>query len=305
VIETAISEAQGLETEREKVIQDVGSLTSQIRTLDGACETLRQFITSNQGHCPTCHQPIQQETIAQIIDEKLSEREKCQRELDTKEVILNKHTDDVNALRELNQRRQLLLNKVEMLDRVETQFSELQREFKTVTDRLNALQPAAPSQTDSTAEVQPDAVQMTEIRRRLKSQIDALRQRLGTLNQEEAVLTHKLKELQGVQTEADKILRTRLSFELACAGVEKTIETLQQQMLQPAEEELQRWLKRMNLFEFAKVDLKSQHLLPSLNINGVERNLMLLSGSEKMILYLCFKAALSTVLGNTGFFYLR
>ncbi len=302
VIETAISEAQGLETEREKVIQDVGSLTSQIRTLDGACETLRQFITSNQGHCPTCHQPIQQETIAQIIDEKLSEREKCQRELDTKEVILNKHTDDVNALRELNQRRQLLLNKVQMLDRVETQFSELQREFKTVTDRLNALQPAAPSQTDTTAEAQPDAVQMTEIRRRLKSQIDALRQRLGTLNQEEAVLTHKLKELQGVQTEADKILRTRLSFELACAGVEKTIETLQQQMLQPAEEELQRWLKRMNLFEFAKVDLKSQHLLPSLNINGVERNLMLLSGSEKMILYLCFKAALSTVLGNTGFF---
>ena len=29
---------------------------------------------------------------------------------------------------------------------------------------------------------------------------------------------------------------------------------------------------------------------------------MLLSGSEKLILYLCFKAALSSVLGNTGFF---
>ena len=29
---------------------------------------------------------------------------------------------------------------------------------------------------------------------------------------------------------------------------------------------------------------------------------MLLSGSEKMILYLCFKAALSTVLGDNGFF---
>ena len=304
-IEAAISEAQGLETEREKVIQQVGSLTSQIRTLDGASEILRQFINSNQGHCPTCHQPIRQETIAQIIGEKLSERERCQRDLDAKEAILKKHTDDVNALRELNQRRQLLLNKVEMLERVESRFAELQREFKTVADRLNALQPSAPSQTDTTAEAPeapPDAVQMAESRRRMKSKIDTLRQRLGTLNQEEAVLTHKLKELQVVQTEADKILRTRLSFELACAGVEKTIETLQQQMLQPAEEELQRWLKRMNLFEFAKVDLKSQHLLPSLKINGVERNLMLLSGSEKMILYLCFKAALSTVLGDTGFF---
>ena len=291
-----------MEAEREKVIQEVGSLTSQIRTLDEACETLRQFINNNRGHCPTCHQPIQRGTIAQIIEEKSSEREKCQRKLDAKGEILNKHTDDVNTLRELNQRRQLLLNKVEMLERIETQFAELQREFKTVVDRLNALQPSAPSQTDTTVEAQPDAVQMAENRRRMKSKIDTLRGRLSTLNAEEAVLAHKLKELQGVQTEADKILRTRLSFELACAGVEKTIETLQQQMLQPAEEELQRWLKRMNLFEFAKVDLKSQHLLPSLNINGVERSLMLLSGSEKMILYLCFKAALSTVLGNTGFF---
>ena len=301
-IETAISEAQGLEAEREKVIQQVGSLTSQIRTLDGACESLHQFINNNRGHCPTCHQPIQRETIAHIIEEKTSEREKFQRELDAKEAILNKHTDEVNALRELNQRRQLLLNKMEMLERVENRFAELQREIKTVADRLNALRPSPPPQPDSTVEAPPHAVQTAENRRQMKSKIDTLRTRLSTLNAEEAVLTHKLKELQGVKTEADKILRTRLSFELACTGVEKTIETLQQQMLQPAEEELQRWLKRMNLFEFATVDLKSQHLLPSLNINGVERNLMLLSGSEKMILYLCFKAALSTVLGENGFF---
>ena len=301
-IEAAILEAQGLETEREKVIQEVGSLTSQIRTLDGECKTLHQFINNNRGHCPTCQQPIQRDTIAQFIDDKSSKREKYQRELDAKQAILNKHTDEVNALRELNQRRQLLLNKVEMLERVDIQSTDLQRECMNVAERLNALQPTAPTQSDSTIEAQPNAEQMAENRREIKSKIDAIRRRLSTLNAEEAVLAHKLKELQGVKTEADKTLRTRLSFELACAGVEKTIESLQQQMLQPAEEELRRWLKRMDLFEYAKVDLKSQHLLPSLNIDGVERNLMLLSGSEKMILYLCFKAALSTVLGNIGFF---
>ena len=58
----------------------------------------------------------------------------------------------------------------------------------------------------------------------------------------------------------------------------------------------------MNLFQFAQVDLKNQHLLPSLNVEGFDRHLMLLSGSEKMILYLCFKAALSKALGNPGFF---
>lgn len=301
-IETAISEARGLEAERERAIQEVGVLTSQIRTLNGECETLHQFINNQRGHCPTCHQPIQRDTILHIIEDKSSAQEKHQRELDQKQAILNKHTDDVSTLRELDQRRQLLMNKVEMLERVETQFAELQREIKAVADRLNVLQPSAPPQRDTTVEAQPDAVQTAENRRRMKSKIDSLRARLSTLNAEEAVLAHKLQELQRVQTEADKILRTRLSFELACAGVEKTIETLQQQMLQPAEEELQRWLKRMNLFDRVSVDLKSQHLLPSLNIDGAERNLMLLSGSEKMILYLCFKAALSTVLGNNGFF---
>ena len=301
-IETAISAAQGLEAQREKIIQEVGSLNSKIRTLDGECDTLHQFINDKRGHCPTCHQPIQCDTIAHIIEEKSSEREKYQRELDAKGAILKKHTDDVNALRELDQRCQLLLNKVEMLERVEIQSAELQRDLQAVADRLTALQPSAPPQSGSTVEAPPDAAQMAENRRRIKSTIDSLRARLSTLKAEDAVLAHKLKELQGVQMEADKTLRTRLSFELACAGVEKTIESLQQQMLQPAEQELQRWLKRMNLFELAKVDLKSQHLLPSLNIDGVERNLMLLSGSEKLILYLCFKAALSSVLGNTGFF---
>jgi exonuclease SbcC len=301
-IDTAISEAQGLEAKREKIIQQVGSLTSQIQTLDASCETLRRLIDNNQGHCPTCHQPVQQGMVKQMLEEKESERAKCQKKLDGKRKTLDEHTTNVNALRELNQRHQLLSNKVEMLDRIETQLSDVQREFKGVADRLSALQPTAPPQTDKTADSLLDPVQIAERRRQLKYRIDNLRRRLVKLNKEEAVITHKLEELQRVQIEADQILRTRLSFELACAGVEKTIETLQHQILQPAEAELQRWLKRMNLFQSAKVDLKSQHLLPSLNIDGSERSLMLLSGSEKMILYLCFKAALSKVLGNPGFF---
>ena len=115
-------------------------------------------------------------------------------------------------------------------------------------------------------------------------------------------MAHKLEELQRVRIEASHTLQTRLSLELACDGVERTIQTLQHQILQPAEEELQRWLKRMDLFEFAQIDLKSQHLLPSLQVEGSDRSLMLLSGSEKMILYLCLKIALSRALGNPGFF---
>ena len=112
----------------------------------------------------------------------------------------------------------------------------------------------------------------------------------------------RLERLQKVNAEAEQVERTTLSLELACAGVDKTIETLQRQILKPAEEELHRRLEQMELFGRTRIDLQKQHLLPSLKIDGVDRSLMLLSGSEKMFLYLCFKVALAKVLGNPGFF---
>ncbi|MCH8292115.1 AAA family ATPase [Candidatus Poribacteria bacterium] len=296
-IESAMTDAQGLEAQREEIIQKVGSLTSQIEVLTTACETLRQLIDTTQGHCPTCHQPVQREVIAQLIDEKEAEKTKYQEELAAQKKQLDQHTANVNALRELNQRRQLLSSKIERLERLEPQLAELQREFNTVNERLNALQPTDVPQTNI-----DDPAQSVERRRQLKFRIDNLRRRIVKLNSEEAVLSHKLEEVQRVREEANRILRTRLCSELACEGVEKTIQALQHQILQPVEEELQRWLKRMNLFEVSSVDLKSQHLLPSLKISGVDRSLMLLSGSEKIILYLCFKVALSKALGNPGFF---
>jgi len=301
-VEAAIAETQGLEVRREKLIQEIGSLNSQTETLGTTCQTLRHLIEINRGHCPTCHQPVQHEVITPIVEEKQAERDKCQNELEAKQKQLDEHTVNLSALRELNERHLLLRNKIETLERIETQSAEVRGEFNTVDGKLQSLQPEDVEKRSSTEPAAPDAVQMIERRRQLKYRTDGLRKRLVMLNKEEAVMAHKLEELQRVRVEANHILQSRLSFELACDGVEKTIQTLQHKILQPAEEELQRWLKRMDLFELAEIDLKSQHLLPSLQVEGSDRSLMLLSGSEKMILYLCLKIALSRALGNPGFF---
>ena len=299
-IEAATASAGGLDKQRDELIQGVGSLNSQIQTLAAECETLRQLIDSDHGHCPTCHQPVQQKIIAGILAKKESARAASQKELEAQQKTLDEHTTNINALRGLRQRHQLMQGKVEQLDRIEKQLANLQREFDGIATRLGALQP--PPQTGAVSENASDPAQTAEQRRQLKYRIDSLRRRLDGLNREEAVIAHKLEELQRTQHQANQILRTRLSFELACDGVEKTIASLQETILQPAEKEIQRWLERMDLTRFSQIDLKSQHLLPSLNVEGSERNLLLLSGSEKMMLYLCFKAALSEALGALGFF---
>ena len=300
-IETATASASGLEKQRDELIQGIGSLNSQIQTLSVECETLRQLIDSDHGHCPTCHQPVQQKIIAGILAEKESARAASQEELEAQQKTLDEHTANINALRGLRQRHQLMQGKIEQLERIEKQLANLQREFDRVASRLGALQPTTPLQTGAISDA-ADPAQLAEQRRQLKYRIDSLRRRLDGLNREEAVIAHKLEELQRTQHQANQILRTRLSFELACDGVEKTIASLQQTILQPAEKEIRRWLERMDLTRFSQIDLKSQHLLPSLNVEGSERNLLLLSGSEKMMLYLCFKAALSEALGALGFF---
>ena len=237
-----------------------------------------------------------------FLRRKNSARADSQKKLEAQQKALDEQTANINALRGLRQRHQLMQGKVEQLERIEKQLANLQREFDGVASRLGALQPTTPPQIGALSDSAADPAQIAEQQRQLKYRIDSLRRRLDGLNREEAVIAHKREELQRTHHQANQILRTRLSFELACDGVEKTIASLQRTILQPAEREIQRWLERMDLTRFSQIDLKRQHLLPSLNVEGVERNLLLLSGSEKMMLYLCFKAALSEALGALGFF---
>ena len=305
-IETAVKEAAGLETEREELIQEIGSLDSQITALTNVCKTLRTLIESDDGHCPTCHQKIEQEIVQKIVEEKETEKSKLFAELDAHKKTLAEKTESLESRQELEQRLQTLQTKGTRLEQLERDIDRIQPVLDTLTERLSekgVLQQAETTDTSITNDSPPIKTIPTNLdKSQLKARIDSERKKLEKLKQEEAVQLDRLERLQKVNAEAEQVERTTLSLELACAGVDKTIETLQRQILKPAEEELHRRLEQMELFGRTRIDLQKQHLLPSLKIDGVDRSLMLLSGSEKMFLYLCFKVALAKVLGNPGFF---
>ena len=301
-IETAVQEAVGLETKREKLIQQIGSLESQITALTTVCNTLRTLIESDEQHCPTCYQKVEREVVQQIIDEKEVEKSQRHTELDAHKQSLATETTNLESRRELEQRLQTL-------QRLLTQFEQRTREIEEIQNELGTLASRLAERGIQKGEQLPSETATGLDKPKLKARIDQERKRLDQLKQQEAVRLDRLGALQRVNRDAAKVEKTLLSLELACAGVDRTIETLQQQILKPAEEELHHWLEKMELFSISRenggqtrVDLQRQHLLPSLTIDGVDRSLMLLSGSEKMFLYLCFKVALAKVLGNPGFF---
>ena len=301
-IEKSIQEAAGLEKKREALIQQTGSLKSQIGALTNVCNTLRTLIENDEQHCPTCYQEVEREVVQQIIHEKENEKSQRCTELETLNQSLKTETENLESRHALEQRLQTLRGRFAQLEQHSGEIAEIQTELNNLASRLTERgiqKEAALPAEHATGLDKP----------KLKAQIDRERKRLDQLKQQEAVRLDRLGALQRTNRDAAKIEKTLLSLELACAGVDKTIETLQRQILKPAEEELHHWLEKMELFsnprgsgEQTRVDLQRQHLLPSLTIDGVDRSLMLLSGSEKMFLYLCFKVALAKVLGNPGFF---
>ena len=294
-IQTTIQEATGLEKKREALIEQTASLKTQIDTLTTVCDTLRTLIESDEQHCPTCYQKVESEVVQQIIDEKESETSQRQKELKTLNESLDTETENLKSRGDLAQRLQTFQERLTRFEQHTREIEKIQPELESVSSQLakRGIQKGEQSPIDKSAGLDKP---------KLKAQIDQERKRLEKLKQQEAVRLDRVGALQRVNRDAAKVERTLLSLELACAGVDKTIETLQRQILKPAEEELHHWLEKMQLFGHTRVDLQRQHLLPALTIDGVDRSLMLLSGSEKMFLYLCFKVALAKVLGNPGFF---
>ena len=202
-----------------------------------------------------------------------------------------------------------LSNVLQKLQGLSTQFQQRAKDIDKIQIELDALASRLSEKGVQQTEHVPSDTLATLNKPELKAQIDSERERLGKLKQEEAVRLDRLGALQRVNRDAAKVEKTLLSLELACTGIDKTIEALQRQILKPAEDELHHWLDKMQLFSSSRgsgsvshgnggqtrVDLQREHLLPSLNIDGADRSLMLLSGSEKMFLYLCFKVALAKV----------
>ena len=292
-IEAAVAESAGIEGHREILLQQLGSLESHLTTLTTVCDTLRALIESENGHCPTCHQKVEPAVVQRIIDEKEVEKAKLAADLEARQKQLKKQTDELGSRQALERRLQTIQANATRFEQLAQAIDETQRELGALEARLKERG------VDSRVQESPHTPRDKE---RLKAQMDSERQRLVRLKQQEAVRLDRMNELQRVNRQAGKVEQTRLSLELACEGVDKTIATLQRQILQPVEAELQSWLEQMELFGRTRIDLQKQHLLPSLTIDGVDRSLMLLSGSEKMFLYLCFKVALAKVLGNPGFF---
>ena len=260
-IEKAVKENRGIESERDQLMQKIGSTESQITALSKVCDNLRLLLEKNDEHCPTCHQKVERNVIQQIVDEKEKEKTELSTELKGYKKTLEEKNTSLDSRQELEQRLQTLRTNFTRFDQLEQEISKLESELTTVSTRLSerGITEEADNAEDDVNSI--SSLTVNKDKGQVKRQLDNERKRLQKLKQEEAVQADRLKQLQEVNIQAENAQNTLLSIELACMGVDKTIETLQRQIMKPAEEELHNWINQLELFGKTRIDLLKQHLL--------------------------------------------
>ena len=126
-----MKKAKGIEKEREKLIQKIGSHNSQITAITNVCNTLKTLLENGDGHCPTCQQKIEREVVEKIIQEKGTEKIHLTKELETLEKTLSEQTDDLNSRKELEQRLQILKTSATRLEQIAQESTSMKLKLQS------------------------------------------------------------------------------------------------------------------------------------------------------------------------------
>jgi DNA repair exonuclease SbcCD ATPase subunit len=138
-----------------------------------------------------------------------------------------------------------------------------------------------------------------ESREKLQQELEAQRRRLAEMEREQMVYEQRRQAILSANRQAETVAKHRLLSEWAADAMARTVQAAVGVSLKKAEAEITACLQSFGLFrnEPQKIDLEQSQLLP--DIDG--RALQTLSGSEKTLLYLGLKIALSRLMAGADF----
>lgn len=267
-----------------------GELEGKIAQFDENGQRLKEV----QDICPTCGQRLTQELINTFMQQAQLEKNRISNELISINEEITKLTNEEKTANTLKDKRYELKRRLELIQRIDNEIISLKKELNTAKENLVA-QEAKIKNLEAIQKFQEDY-------KNLKEERTSLNHRLIELNKESAVIETRLKEVEKLKEELAQATNNRLKFEFSVTALERTRDYILKEVFEPAQEKLQGIIEEFGFFKGADIDICSNYLLPVLSLEHQEYGMLNLSGSEKMIIYLGMKVALSEHLGNLGFF---
>ncbi|MDZ7289436.1 MAG: hypothetical protein ONB44_21880 [candidate division KSB1 bacterium] len=268
--------------EAEKCTEWRITLASQLRQIDETLATLKNL--QGRETCPTCQQPISPKLLEKLVAEYQARRRAILRDHDEAETKEHEARETVRLFDELARKQTGLEHRLQQWQQIETEIALTQTEIETWETKLTALAPLSSAD---------------QSREQLQQELETQRRRLAELERQQALYEQRQQEILSANRQAEAVTRHRLLSEWAADALAQTVQAAIGISLKKAESEIVSCLQRFELFHAQpqKIDLEKSQLMPDLD----GRALQTLSGSEKTILYLSMKIALSRLMPGADF----
>jgi|GEM_PF-2830447 len=258
------------------------TLTNQLRQV----EEVLAMIKGLQGRetCPTCQQPLAPAAIVKLVEDYQIKRESILREREQADAKEREARETVRLFDELARKQTELEQRLHRWQQIDAEIVAAQKELETWETKLAALAPLSP--TDETRE-------------KLQQELDSHRRLLADLERQQMLYEQRRQAILSANRQTEIFTKHRLLSEWAADALARTAQSVVGISLKKADVEITACLKNFDLFraQAKKIDLEKSQLMP--DIDG--RALQTLSGSEKTILYLSMKIALSRLMPGADF----
>jgi DNA repair exonuclease SbcCD ATPase subunit len=129
----------------------------------------------------------------------------------------------------------------------------------------------------------------------------SIRTEIERLLVEQGAVSERREHYQALKDRSVSSLKLRLRLEAAVEALESSLTEVAEGWFAPMERRLQTLLQSTGMLAGTSVDVHSNPMRPRVVDSEGQRDFVSLSGSERALLYLCFKAALSETIGIVPF----
>jgi DNA repair exonuclease SbcCD ATPase subunit len=277
-----LSQREAATREMESCTELRITLTSQLRQV----EEVLAMIQGLQGRetCPTCQQPLSPAVNEKLVNDYQTKRDAILRERKQVESKEREARETVQLFDELARKQAELEQRLQRWQQIDAEIAAAQKELETWETQLAALAPLSP--TDETRE-------------KLQQELEHRRRQLADLERQQMLYEQRRQAILSANRQAEMVIKHRLLSEWAADAVARTVQSVVGISLKKADAEITTCLQKFGLFhaQAKRIDLEKSQLMPDID----RRALQTLSGSEKTILYLSLKIALSRLMPGADF----
>jgi len=275
--------------ERDQSLREAETRTEKRIVLSSKLRQIEELLESFQGlhgkeTCPTCLQPLSEEHLHRLENTYREQQDELKISLSKAEAEEREAREALELFEQLATRETNLRRRVEKMEFFERDIDEARTQLETLDVKLASI-------ADETVR---DDDQMT-----LQRELEQARARLKRLETQHTLFQEHRQNIEMINRQAGKATHHRLLSEWVADTVEQTLQAVVGASLRRVEENVIRCLKEFALLRVnpRTLDLERSRLMP--DIDG--RVFHALSGSEKVILYLGMKMAISQLMPGADF----